>query len=231
METVRCSSSKGTPEEDTFLVDAIGHKFSKEWDFDSNNHWHVCEREGCEETTTKTPHSGGNATPTEKAVCEDCDQEYGDFQTAAATFEFGDDASDASLTASGKHSDGSRTAITEYSESNNGYTLELNEPSAVYKSAKDDKGFGCLKLGKNEEAGTCSFTVSDDINLVIIYIAKYKINKTIVIINGETTTLTKNSNDGEYDIIEVDTSSEKTVTITTDKGGYRAMLNTIKFYK
>ena len=42
-------SSKGTPEEDTFLVDAIGHKFSKEWSFDSNNHWHVCEREGCEE--------------------------------------------------------------------------------------------------------------------------------------------------------------------------------------
>ena len=105
-----------------------------------------------------------------KATCEDCDQEYGDFKAAAATFEFGDNASDASLDNSGKHSNRSTTAVTEYSESNNSYILELNEPSAVYKSAKDDKCFGCLKLGTTSKAGSFSFTVSEDINLVIIYI-------------------------------------------------------------
>ena len=148
----------------------LGHSYASIWSYDETNHWKECGREGCEETTTKTPHLGGNATPTKKATCEDCDQEYGDFKAAAATFEFGDNASDASLDNSGKHSNRSTTAVTEYSESNNSYILELNEPSAVYKSAKDDKCFGCLKLGTTSKAGSFSFTVSEDINLVIIYI-------------------------------------------------------------
>ena len=223
-------SSKGTPVEDTFTVDALGHDFSKEWTTDNNNHWHVCEREGCEETTTKLPHSGGNPTPTEKAVCEDCDEPYGELQPVAATFEFGSNNTVAE--GADGHKDGSEIKVENgYSESSNGYTLELDDFSKVYTKSYDTNGNSCLKFGKSGEAGTCSFTVSDDINLVIIYIAKYKENKSIVTINGEIYELENNSTSGEYDIIEIDTSTEKTITITTEKGGYRAMLNTIKFYK
>ena len=142
--------------------------------------------------------------------------------TVVATFEFG-----ANGTAS--HSDGS--SASSYSETNNGYTLTLSSMSNVYKSARDAKGNSCLKLGASSKAGSFNFTVADDITKVIIYVAKYKSNTSKVEINSETTTLTKNSNDGAYDAITVDTSATKTVSLTTVSGGYRAMVNTIEFVK
>ena len=222
-------SSRGTPLEDTFTVEALDHDFSDEWEIDDNNHWHICEREDCEAISDKSTHSGGTPTPTEKAVCNVCKEAYGDTLEAAATFEFGSNKSVAEGTDG--HKDGSAVSTEKgYSETNNGYTLELEDFSAVYTKAFDSIGNSCLKFGTKSEAGTCSFTVSEDVNLVIIYIAKYKDAKSIVTINYEKYELESNSLDGEYDIIEIDTSSEKTITITTEKGGYRAMLNTIKFY-
>ena len=49
-------------------------------------------------------------------------------------------------------------------------------------------------------------------------------------INGTQYTLTKSSNDGQYETISVDTSVNKTVTVETTSGGTRAMINTITFY-
>ena len=109
------------------------------------------------------------------------------------------------------HYDGT-SAENEYTESNGGYTLKLTGLSNVYKNARDDEGNGCLKLGTGSKTGKFTFTVADDVKTVKIYVAKYKANKTSVTINGENYDLTKNSSDGEYDCIEIDVSSNKTIT-------------------
>ena len=124
------------------------------------------------------------------------------------------------------HYDGT-SAENEYTESNGGYTLKLTGLSNVYKNARDDEGNGCLKLGTGSKTGKFTFTVADDVKTVKIYVAKYKANKTSVTINGTTYDLTKNSSDGEYDCIEIDVSSNKTITLESNK---RCMVNTIEFY-
>ena len=64
---------------------------------------------------------------------------------------------------------------------------------------------------------------------MIIYAAKYKTNTSKIDVNGKTYTLSKNSNDGAYDVITVDTSVQKTVTVKTLSGGYRVMIDKISF--
>lgn len=69
--------------------EALGHLYpdanedgsydAEDYAFDEENHWLCCTREGCEtakEGTLKA-HEGGKATCEDKAVCEDCGQEYG----------------------------------------------------------------------------------------------------------------------------------------------------------
>ncbi len=128
---------------------------------------------------------------------------------------------------SATHADGSEKST--YSETSSGYTLTLSDMSKVYGGARDAKGNSCLKLGTASAAGKFTFTVPAEVTSVKIAIAKYKSNTAKVTINGTTTTLTKNSNDGAYDVITVDTSSTKTVSLTTVSGGYRAMVNSITF--
>ena len=80
-------------------------------------------------------------------------------------------------------------------------------------------------------AGSFTFVVGDDVKQVIIYVAKYKTNTTKISINGGATqTINNASNNGEYDAIIVDTSTNKKVTLTTVSGGVRAMINTIEYY-
>ena len=57
-------------------VAALGHNM--ETKYDADNHWTDCSR--CDEATTPVAHFGGEATTTEKAVCEGCGQSYGDFK-------------------------------------------------------------------------------------------------------------------------------------------------------
>ena len=125
------------------------------------------------------------------------------------------------------HADGSST--TSYTETVDGYTLSLTGGKQMYKGARDAKGNSCIKLGSSKNVGSFSFTVPDDVTSVIIAVAKYKANTSKVTINDTTSTLTKASNDGEYDAITVDTSSTKTVSVTTVSGGVRAMVNTITY--
>ena len=99
----------------------------------------------------------------------------------------------------------------------------------MYIGAIDAKGNSCLKLGTGSAAGNISFTVSEDVTSVVIYIAKYKANTSKITVNDTAYTLTKNSDDGQYDEIVIDTSVTKTVNLTTVSGGYRAMINTIVF--
>lgn len=125
------------------------------------------------------------------------------------------------------HYDG--TEKTTHSLTVDGYTLSLTGGSKMYTGARDAKGNSCIKLGTGSAAGKFSFTVPDDVASVVIYAAKYKSNTSKIKIGSTTYTLTKNSNDGAYDEITVDTSSTKTVNLTTVSGGYRAMINTIVF--
>ena len=137
-----------------------------------------------------------------------------------ATFELGTNGSAA-------HYDGS--SKSSYSETVGDYTLSIVSGTNMYTGARDAKGNSAIKFGTSSKTGSMSFTVSENVTEVRIYVAKYKANTTKVTINGTTHTLKNNSNDGQYDIIIVDTSKTKTVTFTTVSGGVRAMVNTIEF--
>ncbi|MBE6799322.1 MAG: hypothetical protein E7525_06100 [Ruminococcaceae bacterium] len=138
-------------------------------------------------------------------------------------FEFGDNG-DAT------HSDGNTTAVSAgHSYTSGAYTLTFDTCSRVYKDARDAKGNSCIKLGSSSKAASFTFTVPEEVDSVIILAAKYKSNTSKLEINGTTHTLTKASNNGEYDVIVIDTTTNKTITGATLSGGYRVMINSITF--
>ena len=157
-------------------------------------------------------------------VCGADDPDYVAPETPAepkvlVTFEFG-----ANGTAS--HSDGSDLGTSkDYTEGD--YTLALTGLYKVYGPARDAQGNSCIKLGTGSVAAKLSFTVPSEVNEVVILVAKYKSNTAKVKINETTYTLTKNSNDGQYDEIKIDTTTTKTVSLETLSGGYRCMINSI----
>ena len=129
---------------------------------------------------------------------------------------------------SATHNDGTElTGTKSYTQDN--YTLTLTNFVKAYGSAFDAKGNSCIKIGTSKVVGGFSFTVPDDVVSVVISAAKYKTNTAKISVNGTSYTLTKNSNDGQYDVIEVDTSVTKTVTLTTVSDGVRAMIDSITF--
>lgn len=141
--------------------------------------------------------------------------------TIVAQFTLGEDGS-------AKHVDGNST--TQYTETQNGYTLKFTNSANVYSKAVDATGNGCLKLGTGSKAGSFSFTVPESVTIVKIYVAGYKAKTATVTINNVETELTCHSDDGEYDCIEIDVSAVKTVEFKVSSG-YRCMINTIEFYE
>ena len=137
-------------------------------------------------------------------------------------FTFGEDGE-------AKHSDGS--GVSKYTETVGDYTLTLSNISSVYHNARDEMGNSCIKLGTSSLTGGFSFTVPNDVEKVIIYVAGYKGSNVTVEINGIPYEITTHSNDGEYTAIEVDTKETKTVSFTTVdiKDKSRCMINTIAF--
>ena len=126
------------------------------------------------------------------------------------------------------HVDGSSAAST-YNETVNGYKLAITGGSKMYPSSRDAKGNGCIKLGTSSAVGGFQFVVPDDVQSVVIEAGKYKSNTSKLQVNSTTYTLTNASNNGQYDVITVDTSTNKTVKVTTVSGGVRAMINSITF--
>lgn len=55
------------------------HNYGSEWKHDETSHWRECQIEGCTAKTDVAKHSGGQATCQQKAECEVCNQEYGEF--------------------------------------------------------------------------------------------------------------------------------------------------------
>ena len=161
---------------------------------------------------------------TEAGVCERCGQEIGGSAPVvkdSVTFEFG-------ANGSATHYD-NNTATASQSWTEGAATLKMSGGTKVYLGCRDAKGNSCLKFGTGSAAGSCTFTVDDDVTSVVIKIAKYKTNTAKLTINGASYTLTKNSNDGAYDEIVIATTATKTISITTVSGGYRCMLNSITY--
>lgn len=146
-----------------------------------------------------------------------------DEATLVATFELGADKDPSAI-----HGDG--TSATTYTEEDGEYTLSITSGVKMYTGANDEQGNSCIKFGTSSAIGSMQFTVPDEVVTVKLYVAKYKAKTSKVTVNGATTTLTVSSNDGNYDVITVDTSSTKTVSFTTVSGAVRAMLNTVEFY-
>ena len=83
-------SSKGTANEATFTSgNVLGHDWGA-WTSNGNGtHTHTCKRDGSHTETDNC--SGGEATCTKKAVCEDCKTEYGDLLPHSFTAETAED--------------------------------------------------------------------------------------------------------------------------------------------
>ena len=173
----------------------------------------------CEYTTyVEKPATGEHNWVDNECTTDGC---HANFREEKVTFELG-----ANGTAGGENSNALSTSQTFEAGD---YQLVIQSPTKVYDKCYDGLGNSCLKLGTSSAAGKFSFTVPKNITQVIIHVAKYKANTSKVKINGTTHTLTKNSTDGAYDIITVDTSSTKTVSVETVSGGYRAMVSSIIF--
>lgn len=63
------------------------HNYGDKYEFDGTDHWKKCQNEGCDATTKKEAHKGGEATTTKRAVCEVCGAEYGAPKPADKTTE------------------------------------------------------------------------------------------------------------------------------------------------
>ena len=160
---------------------------------------------------------------TDAGMCERCGREIGGeaIVETLAKFDFGANGSAA-------HVDGSNLG-TSKSYTAGGYTLALTGLSNVYGPAYDAKGNSCIKLGTSSKTASLTFTVDENVTEVVIYVAKYKANTSKINVNGTAYTLTKASNNGEYDAITIDTTATKTITLTTVSGGVRCMIDSIVF--
>ena len=57
--------------------ECASHNYGDKYESDGTYHWKKCQNEGCDATTEKEAHKGGEATTTKRAVCEVCGAEYG----------------------------------------------------------------------------------------------------------------------------------------------------------
>ena len=118
---------------------------------------------------------------------------------------------------------------TEYTA--NGYTLTFTDCAKVYAGGNDPYNQGFIKFGTSSVVGSLTFTVPSDVNSVVLHLAKYKANTSKYSINGGTgVALTKNGNDGQWDEVTVDTSTNKTVTVATVSSGGRMVMYSVLFY-
>lgn len=117
---------------------------------------------------------------------------------------------------------------------NNDYTLTFENCSKIYSKGNDSTGRGFIKFGTSSVVGTLTFTVPDNVTKVELHLAGYKAKTSKYTINGGTAvTLTKQapeSGTSEYDVVSVDTSSTKTVTVATVSSYTRMVLFSVIYY-
>ena len=86
-KTFTCTECGTTKDES---ISATGHSWKSEWASDAAHHWHECANDYCDVTDNLrkdgyAEHSGGTATCTVKAKCEQCGAEYGKLNPANHT--------------------------------------------------------------------------------------------------------------------------------------------------
>ena len=175
---------------------------------------HACDE--CEAMVGKHEDTDGDS------VCEYCGEEVASEPVIGtlAEFTFGNNGS-------ASHVDGNDYG-TSKSYSVSGYTLSLTSMSKVFGPAYDAKGNSCIKLGTSSKTGSLTFKVPENVTEVVIYVAGYKAaTSTNIKINGTQYTVKTASNNGAYTAITIDTTTTKTITLTTVT--YRCMINTIVF--
>ena len=75
------------------VTPVLDHTMSEDYKFDGEFHWHECE---CGAMDNKVAHSGGEATTTERAICEICNQHYGELKVEDSTLNSGSNNDDVS---------------------------------------------------------------------------------------------------------------------------------------
>ena len=164
------------------------------------------------------PGPGGNETPDTPNTPSNPNAPAG----LVATFTFGENGS-------ATHNDGVDVSGSKtYTDGN--YSLTITNLTKVYADARDAKGNSCIKVGASSTAGTLSFTVADDVEKVVLYIAQYKVKASTVDINGTQYQINTASDNGEYTPITIDTSATKTIDLKTISGATRCMINTVEFF-
>ncbi len=140
--------------------------------------------------------------------------------TQLADFEFGTD---------GGSGEGNIAISTGVIETSNGYKLNFTTATNVYDKSWDAKGNAALKLGTSSKTGVFEFTVPTNVNTVVIYVAGRTTKNVGITVNDADYTITTHSDNGEYTKIVVDTTTTKTVNLTTTTN-YRAYIDSIEFW-
>lgn len=137
------------------LGDDHTHTYGTTYSSDSTGHWKTCTECGANGEFSK--HTGGTATCTAKAVCETCDQPYGELGAHKLTKT---DAKAASCTEVGNEAYWTCSGCGKYFSDENG-TNEIEKDSWVLKTLGHDmtktdaKEATCTEDGNNEYY-TCS---------------------------------------------------------------------------
>lgn len=134
------------------------------------------------------------------------------------------------------HSESSSDKAT-YTENvkvgNTTYTLNITDASKFYANSYDVDGSSVVKLGSSKAVG--SFTISnipDAVTKVIINITGRQTEVAQLDVDGTTYDINTSSNNDEYTAVEIDTSTDKTLNISTVKTystDYRAYMDSIVF--
>jgi len=137
------------------LGDDHTHTYGTTYSSDSTGHWKTCTECGANGEFSK--HTGGTATCTAKAVCETCDQSYGELGAHKLTKT---DAKAATCTEAGNEAYWTCSGCGKYFSDENG-TNEIEKDSWVLKTLGHDmtktgaKEATCTEDGNNEYY-TCS---------------------------------------------------------------------------
>ena len=137
------------------LGDDHTHTYGTTYSSDSTGHWKTCTECGANGEFSK--HTGGTATCTAKAVCETCDQPYGELGAHKLTKT---DAKAATCTEAGNEAYWTCSGCGKYFSDENGIN-EIEKDSWVLKTLghdmtkTDSKAATCTEDGNNEYY-TCS---------------------------------------------------------------------------
>lgn len=121
------------------------HNYGDKYESDGTYHWKKCQNEGCDATTEKEAHKGGEATTTKRAVCEVCGAEYGGLKQ--------EDPKPADKTTEGKKDD-TKPAEKPDKKTVKAKKVVVNKKSIVLKKGKKVKLKAKLKPANATEKVT-----------------------------------------------------------------------------